>query len=210
MSFPSIDLSVESHFGILCHSLKYTSQQVTGLLLSAQSAASSPDGVRSIDVVWPLFHGPACGPLFEIALHTARTLALSRSFDIIGIYQAPAANALPTPELDPITAHLIQSISHASPLYLRFIYASGSTLPLVSNYSCFTLKSNAKGLISLGGEVLLTMSPEIQKHHSALASSMPLQIQVVAKTSDFQDHLYDITKDFTNQNLYSQLIPLLH
>ncbi|MDP2439410.1 MAG: hypothetical protein Q8P67_26995 [archaeon] len=217
LGFPHVDVSPAAHLVMLLHNLKFPSQRVVGLLLSAPAAAGGA-AAPLISTAWPLFHGPLTGPLFEMALHTSLLLAQQRDLSILGLYQTPAPEAAQAPaSLDPATSLLLCSLPCASPLLIHFVAPrkaakDEAALSATSFYSCFAPSIKNKSAGPLKREVLVSLSEPTHAIHGQLLATdtdPSILVQAIFKVSDFTDHLHEPTRDFTNTALITQLLELL-
>eukprot|EP01098_Paradermamoeba_levis_P016359 TRINITY_DN8799_c0_g1_i1.p1 TRINITY_DN8799_c0_g1~~TRINITY_DN8799_c0_g1_i1.p1 ORF type:complete len:190 (-),score=53.28 TRINITY_DN8799_c0_g1_i1:52-621(-) len=109
LSIP-VNLTPSSYSKIVCHALKYPSQEINGVLLG--EAKEGDEVIDVIDAI-PLFHGPTLAPMLEVAMMMIDEYCELKELKIVGYYHG---NERDDSEPSPLAKKIANKIHSNVPL----------------------------------------------------------------------------------------------
>lgn len=185
----SIELNSLSYAKIICHLFKYQHCSVNGLLLG-----SIKDDVILIADVYPLFHtAKGLTPMLEIALIQLDT-TFKRDYSLVGLYHANESTL--NESLNSISEKVVEKLQE---------YFKHAFLMMVNNAGLSRIDIEKSDLplnayTKVDGHLRLSkMAITCTDHHKV--SEKIINGKLYLELTDFDDHLEDVKKDWSNTNI---------
>ncbi|KAK9813344.1 hypothetical protein WJX73_001519 [Symbiochloris irregularis] len=189
---------------ILLHAAKYPSAAVNGVLLGTVAQSESDlSAVTIVDAV-PLFHTfLSLSPMLETALVQVASYAKQQGFglQVVGYYHANAS--LLDKDLSPTARKIADKVHQRQPASCTILVdntklqefchqESEEVLQLWLQDSSGTWKPSSSDLLTVKSEGLSMRYQQLQAQHT------------YRRLFDFDDHLNDIAKDWSNDGLLNE------
>ncbi|XP_051522953.1 ER membrane protein complex subunit 9 isoform X2 [Myxocyprinus asiaticus] len=195
-----VELSCLAYVKMFLHASQFPRCSVNGLLLSSNAAG----GAVCITECVPLLHSHlSLAPITQVALAQADAWCSQTQQRIVGYYQANAcvSDSSPTPSALKIADKIFEQCNNAV-----LLMVDGEKMfpdcrvPAVVIYD----RKDACWVLSDERTIMLRQWEETRSIANQLLSSGDQALLV-----DFDSHLDDITRDWTNQNLNAKIMELL-
>ena len=206
----TVKIDESAYLKLILHAALHPTQPITGILIGAHQAETNTTVVTDS---YALTHHYALSPVHELALTLATTLSNDR---IIGIYAIPqsltAAPALSTLQ-QTVAQQISESVPHSIALLIdNALITHSSSSPLVSSGSSSS-SSSPRSCIHLIAQTVngkwrynqcSTSASDATMIHLQLANDISETVREALTSRrwkemcDFDDHMEDVTKDWTN------------
>ncbi|CAD7934369.1 unnamed protein product [Amoebophrya sp. A120] len=179
----------------LYHSLKYSANPVCGFLMGRIEGNNAVVFERAV----PFSHTHALSPTLKMACHCAETLCAGgeKSLEILGLY---VANDIiqKTESLHPLHRNIYERLVQNNPASSVWIIdASRLEQEEIFAYRGYTAPQRAGDLQPINESAMKTKGPVCLMESTRKMEYLAVQ--------DFDDHLHDPEKDWTNKELVEKL-----